>query len=239
MLEVGGMAETGGQEDDVRHLAAGGLQGLEGAAFQVEKRAEPGDAQGLELVRKQAGGDVTVFQHLAEAAGDGGEIAQDRPVPARAADEVTADGDDMAATDRLDAARILQESGAGVDEIGRQQAFPEELLRTVDVRQHGIDEPDALGQTSGDPRPILRRDQQRHRIQFVWLADAAGVAVDIEGRAEVRDHAAGRRGNRVALLGAPALDFQPQTLPVRAELAPGVDHFLPHGHRSGRRGQGG
>jgi hypothetical protein len=114
-----------------------------------------------------------------------------------------------------------------MNQIRRQQTLFQELLGAVNVGEHGIDEPDALDQPRRDLGPLSGRNHQRDRVELVGLADAANVAVNIEGRSQILDHAVGRSRHRVPLLRAPAVDFLAESLPMRPGFAARVVHFVP------------
>ena len=228
MFEIRRMPEAGREENHVRHLAARRQQCLQRAALQIEERAEPGDAQGFELVGKEVRGDVAVFQHLAQPARRAGVVAEHRPLTVSQADEVAAGGDDEAAADRLHAPSVVKKGRAGIHQIRRDQTFAQQLLRAVKIRQNRVDQARPLRQPGRNLRPLGGGNQQRNGIELVRLTHAANVAVNIKGGSQIRDHAGGGGGDRTALLGAPTLDLLAHAEPMRPDLTARIPHFIPH-----------
>ncbi len=169
VFEIRRMPESRGEENHIRHFAAPREERLQRAAFEIEKRAEPGDPQCFKLVGKQARRDIAVFQHLAESARGAGVVAEDRPATVGRAHEVAAGGDDEAPADRLHAAGVLEKCRTGVHQIRRDQAFLEQLLRAVKVGEHRVDQAHPLRQSGRDVSPVRRWNQQWNGVQFVGL----------------------------------------------------------------------
>ncbi len=243
VFEIRGMAESRREEHDVCLFPTAQRKRLQGRALEIEKAPEAGNVQLIEGLGKQLGDHISVFQHLPEAAGVASMVCQHRPGTGRSPDEVATGGHQKPPAGRLDAAHVVKESRARMDQIRRDQALPHQVLRPVNIGQHGIEQADPLIEPGGNFCPLGRWDHQRDGIEFEGLAYTADVAEDIEGRAQIFDHPGGRRRERGFFIAGPAMNAVGEALPVVAVQPGRVRHFIPrHSRHSGaqrRRGNAG
>ena len=109
------------------------------------------DALGLEQLRHDAGHDAAVFQGVGDALRLAGAIGQDPPGAVRSAQHVGGVERQIAVpAAAIDGAAGAQERRIAIDEVGRDQAFGQQRLRTVEIGQDQFHQLGALRQAGFD-----------------------------------------------------------------------------------------
>ena len=117
-----------------------------------------------------------------------------------------------------------QKPGVAVDQRRRQQAFLQHLLRAVHVEQDAVQQLGTLRDGAGNLLPLVRRDDQRQRIQFPRPLDTARVGVHVVGDTVFADLPTHRAQPLLHLFRPGAHQCVEQAAPVR-----------PKGPRSGQQ----
>ncbi|KAI3483332.1 hypothetical protein L1887_53787 [Cichorium endivia] len=176
---------------------------------------------------KGPGDDGAVFQGVTGARRRLGAIGGNPPAAVRASGQVG--GVDMQPglfRDR-DALAWPEEVVVTEDQLGGQQAFADQLLRAVDVRQHGVQQPGTLGDATGELVPLGGGNHLGQQVQLPGAVGAIGVGVDVVGDAVFPQLAVEQGLALGQLLRATALQVGEQFLPVRTHAAVGGQHFMP------------
>ena len=109
------------------------------------------------------------------------------------------------------------------------QAVLEQLLRTVDILQHRIQQSGALNDGALDALPFLMRQHQRQHIQIPRPVVATRIGIDVVGNA-VFAHLALHRLQTLAHLHITGrAQMIMQGAPVRTWLTIGTQHFVIEG----------
>ncbi len=107
------------------------------------------------------------------------------------------------------------------------QPFGEQALRTVEICQHGIQQPRPLLQSGFDGAPLRGADHERQRIQGPGPVGALRVGVDVVRHAVFDDQPAGQLQSPS---GSPARvvlsDLLDQPAPMGANRTAGVEQFV-------------
>ena len=86
-----------------------------------------------------------------------------------------------------DAVARPEKGGVAEDKRGREEAFAQEALRTVEVSEDEIEECGALFEAGFDVTPFIRRDHQWHHVQFPGPIHALRIAIDVVRDAMLAD----------------------------------------------------
>ncbi|MNE97087.1 hypothetical protein D3C80_1953810 [compost metagenome] len=68
-----------------------------------------------------------------------------------------------------------------VDQFSRQQTFADQLLRSIDVRQYGVEQARALGDACGQLLPFASGQHVWQQVEFPRAISALGVSIDVVG----------------------------------------------------------
>src|SRR5882757_2096035 len=79
------------------------------------------------------------------------------------------------------------ESGVGEDERGGQIPVQEQFLRTVEIGKDGVEQAGALDEARFQISPLLRRNEQRNRVQAPGPVGPQRVTVNVVADAVLAD----------------------------------------------------
>ena len=86
---------------------------------------------------------------------------------------------------------LLAVGDGGGDHFGGNGAVLEDFLVVIDVVDEGVERVDALLEAAFDAVPFVRRDDARDQVEGEDAFGAGGVAVDVEGDAQLQQQALG------------------------------------------------
>ena len=179
----------------------------------------------VDVGQRARGGDA-VLQRKAGARRRLRAVAQHPPGAVRAAAELEgAEVQEMSAG-RLDADHRAQEFRARRDQLGRQQALPDQRVVAVDVGADRLEQVGALHQPGADACPFRLVDEQRDMRQRPFALLGAGAVVDAVVDAGVAQILVGAGEALLQLVGAELLERGDELRPDRPRIARRVDHFV-------------
>ena len=146
-------------------------------------------------------GDQPVLDHVRHARRRPQVVLQHPEHAIGAADEIDARDRDAHAAGRADTLQLGQEELRAQDQVGRDHARGQDLLRPVDVVQEGAQGGDALAQALLDLAPFLAGDDPRHQADREDLLGPALVGVHREGDALAVERQLGQRLGVREILG--------------------------------------
>lgn len=111
-------------------------------------------------------------------------------------------------------------------QLGRQQAFGNQLLRAVEIGQHAVEQGRTLRHAGGDLLPLVSGDQVGQQVEFPRAISAIRVGIDVVGNAVFLDLPRQHGLTLRQVLRAAARQLLVQTAPVRAHVALGVEQFV-------------
>ena len=94
---------------------------------------------------------------------------------------------EMTPSRQTNAVATAEERRMAEDELGGHHPFFQEMLRAVEIGEEGVEDPQALADPRFDSPPIVRRDDQRDRIEDPRTLPPLGILVDVVGDAVVAD----------------------------------------------------
>ena len=165
VLEVGGVVDAGGEDDDARDAARAGRERFEHFEELAGVLVDGADGQAFEDAGEDALEHLAIFQHVADAGGDAEIVLEDVVFAIAAANQVRA-GDVAPDTPRGFEAAALGSVGDGAgDDLGGDGAILENSLLVVDVVDEGVEGVDALLEAAFDAVPLGRGDDPRDEIE--------------------------------------------------------------------------
>jgi hypothetical protein len=183
VLEVGLVVRTGRQHDDVRRAAVQRRAGEQHLPQLAEERRQGVYPQRVERVGQHARHDRAVLQRVADAGWRLRPRADHAPLSVGAAREIEGDQVQKDAVGGADAMTRAQKAGMPEDQRRRQQALPEQILRSVDVGGDSVEQPRTLTQAGADPIPFRRGDDQRQDVEAPGTLHSVGGCVVVVGDA--------------------------------------------------------
>ena len=184
MLEIGFVVRAGREQGDVR-WRAGRAHGLQAVHHCVVGGGQALHAEGFEGLWKLARNRQAIFEQVAQTRRRLRALRDDPPVAIGAAREVESGDVQPGVAGGLHAVHGPQVARMPADQRGRQQAFRQQLLRTIDVGHHAIEHAHALQHAGFDLGPALGRDDQRKEVERPGALRTVGVGVNVVGDAVV------------------------------------------------------
>ncbi|MNL33558.1 hypothetical protein D3C87_1554770 [compost metagenome] len=111
-------------------------------------------------------------------------------------------------------------------QLGGQQALGDQALRTIEVRQHGIEQASPLRDARRQLLPLIGRNDMGQQVQLPRPISPLGVGVDVVGHAVFLDLSGQQRLTLHQLRWRAALQLAEQPLPVRAHGATVIKQFV-------------
>ena len=134
--------------------------------------------------------DDAVFEGEAEPVGGLGAVAEHPPASVRRAHEVGRVEMQPAPARRFEPVAAAQEGGVRVQPLRRQRALGDQAPRAVEVAEHRVEQPRALGDRLLKLRPFGPVDDARHQVEGPVALPGAALAVHVERHAVVADEPA-------------------------------------------------
>ena len=198
MLEIGLVARTRRQQGHARALTRR-ADPQQPVHQRPERRCNPLHLEFAERLGELLADDEPVFQQVAEAGRGLRTVADDAPLPVRPAGKVERHHLQPVPACGADTVHRAQVLRVGQHQRRGKVTVVQQVLLTVDVGQHRVEQPRPLFHPGLDPGPLLRRDQQRQQLQRPRTRAVATFGVDVVGRAVLAHNGAahgpgGRRG---------------------------------------------
>ena len=149
----------------------------------AKKSGQPVHLAIAKRLRQGARRDQPVRQRVAGAGGNLRAVGSHPPASVRRTRQVGGVKNQKFSVLRPDAVAGAQKIRLAKNQRGRQAAGADQILRAVAVGENAVDEFGALDKAGFERAPFVRRDEQRHRVQFPRTFHAARVAIDIVGDA--------------------------------------------------------
>ena len=201
VLEVG-LVERARREYHRNGLVAGIPQELR--AQRREERTEWAHVHDLREMRKRTAHDLPVLQRIARTRRPLRTVGEHPPAPVGGAREVDRIEREPAILGRTHAHARPEKVRMSERDLRRQRALRKQLLRTIQIREHRVQERRTLRDACLDVLPLLRRHEIRQRIEDPGAVAALRVRVHVIGDAVLDDHAprelgGAARGARIVL----------------------------------------
>jgi hypothetical protein len=119
-----------------------------------------------------------------------------------------------------------EEVVVAVDQRRRQRAVLEQLLRAIEVAEHGVEQARALGDRAGELLPLGRRQDQGQRIDLPRPVGALRIGIDVVGDAVLEDAPAHVIDAVPHLLGRRRVEVGQERLPRGANAAVLGEHLV-------------
>ncbi|MNX66757.1 hypothetical protein D3C86_978590 [compost metagenome] len=203
-------------------------RGLTGQGF-LQGAEEPGQVLHFQIavqLGKGPGHNRAVFQRIPGSRRRLGTIRRHPPAAIGCARQIHGIQMQKGSVRRTDALTGPKEVVVTEHQLGGQQTFGNQPLRTVKVSQHGIEQSRPLSDTSRQLLPLISRDDMGQQVQLPWPVRALGVGIDVIGNA-VFLNLPGQQGLTLhQLCRRAALQLLEQPAPVRAHGATVVEQFV-------------
>ena len=227
MLEIGFVVRPRRQQHDMRRLVALDRGERRQALLLVaEEIGDMLDAQVAEHFREDARHDEAVFQRIAGARGGLRAVGDHPPVAVGRPGQIDGVVVQPDIARRLDAVAGPQVAVLAIDQRRRQQTLGEQGLRPVEVGQHGVEHGGALGDRHRHLGPLLRRDDQRHRVQGPRPVGPIGRGIDVVGDAVFQDAPVDEFQALAHFVRRHRVEMVEELLPVRTYAAIRRQHFV-------------
>ena len=141
--------------------------------------------------------DLAVLEHVADARGRAAVVLEHEEVLGPGAHQVDADDVAVDPGRRVDADHRRLVGLVAVDEVGRDDAGPDDLGAVVDVVEEGVERPRPLLHPALELAPLGLGEHPRHHVEGDQPLGVAALAVDREGDADAPE----QRLGLVLLLG--------------------------------------
>ena len=145
VFEIGFVERPGGEEDDAGGFVVVRGEGCEGVADGAEERGEALHAAVAENVGHGAGDDEAVFQCVAGAGGGLRAISDDAEAAVGGAADVGGIEVQPSAVGNVHAMKRAEVTAVAEDELGRDEAVAEKLLRAVEIGKKVIEKAGRAG----------------------------------------------------------------------------------------------
>src|SRR5262249_34501783 len=127
---------------------------------------------------------------------------------------------------RRDAVRRPKIAPLSEHERGRQEAVGEQLLRSVQIGEDGVEETCALRDGGRDRPPLLRWKNQRKDVELPRTGRAFGIGVYVVADAVRGDGVVNELRSQRERNGRHRSDVREKRLPMPTRTAMAVDHLV-------------
>ena len=180
-------------------------------------------AHAVQRLRKLLRHHMAVFQHIAQAGRRLQPLRHHPPGTVLITGQVEGRGVHMHAASRLHAMHARDVIGMAQHQRRRQQAFVQQVLRTVDVGHHPVQQARTLQHALLDLLPVGRGQQQRKQVERPGPLHLAIVGMHVVADVVVADmalqrlHTLVQAGRRVRLAGKKGLPVRRQATRCRQQ----------------------
>ena len=201
-------------------------QADEVVAERLEEAGEPLDLRIAKDAGQGASHDDAVLERVAGARRRLRPVAEHPPLVVRRPRQVEGDEVQPGVGWQVDAVQRAQKISIAEDQGRRQPTVRQQILRPVEVGDHGIQESRPLDQSRFEIAPLLGADEKWDWVHPPRMRVVARLVVDVVGRAVLADK---------PLRGVPAgfdlgrrhgAESLQESLPVRADARRRVQHFV-------------
>ncbi len=165
-----------------------GLEHFEKTAGVIVDRAH---VEAFENLREGALHQVAIFENVGDAGGHAQIVFENVNLAVAVAHEVSAGDVTPDAAGRVDADALRAIEDRGFDHFLRDDFVFEDELIVINVIDKFVQDADALFEATLDPGPFARGHDARDEVEGEDALGAGGIAVDVEGDAELEQDAFG------------------------------------------------
>ena len=194
MLEIGGVEDAGGEDDDLRVLDAGRGDFGHGVVQAQAVLVDAADPQAGHQVGHHAQAHVAVFDDVGDAGGGAGVVFEDAEGAGFVADDVGAADMDVGVERHIEADHRLAVAGVFQHQFGGDDLVGEDFAFVVDVAQEHVERADTLDDAGFDLGPLGRGDDAGDEVEGQDAVDGGGIGIDGEGDAAFEQVAFGVGG---------------------------------------------
>ena len=224
MREVAGGGGPGRQHDDARIFAA--RERDVAVVDRLEEARELLDAVGDELVGQAVAQRDAVLEGIPAAHRRLAAVLENPPAAVRRAPDVGGVVVQAPAAAHRHAVAGPEELGIAEHQRRGQVSVQHQALLAVAVREHGVEQPGTLHQACLEAAPVLRRDQQRQRVEPPRPRGCIALPVDVVGEPVLVKDPLDPLPARVHFDAAQRPQRIDQLLPVWPDLAIGRLHLV-------------
>ena len=181
VLKVGGVEDSGREEDDVGVGSSLGCQRAQRAQQELGVLLDGADVIAAEELREDALHHAAVGQHVTDAGGDAEIVFEDDELAVLHSDKICSADRDVDVSRDLQADHLAAEVFTAIDKLARDDAVLEDAALVVDVLEEEVEGCDALRQSTFDRRPLGGGDDAGDGIVGEYLLGAFFASVYGEG----------------------------------------------------------